>query len=146
VVAGAFLVRDPVTSELFATRAGMFLVDSNDYLITYDRKRLQGRLNLQGGVIGDVQVSAQVPATTVPGAFLTTFSISRDGRINSRFSDGTEVGWDQIALYDFEQPEKLCPVGLGQFAGVAAAQPIPLQNVGVFGSTNSWVEAARWSW
>jgi hypothetical protein len=42
-------------------------------------------------VIGDVQVSAPVPATTVPGAFVTIFMISRDGRINVRFSDGTEV-------------------------------------------------------
>lgn len=140
--AGAFVVRDPVTSELFATRAGMFLVDSNDYLITYDRKRVQGRLDFQGGVIGDIQVSAQASAITMPGALMTTFSISRDGRINSHFSDGTEAGWDRIVLYDFEQPEKLCPVGLGQFSGVTAAQPVPLQNVGSFGSTNSWIQGS----
>lgn len=137
---GAFLVRDPVTSELFARRAGMFLVDSNNYLITYDRKRLQGRLNLHGGRIGDVQIGTLIPATTCPGAIMTTFSISRDGRINVHFSDGTEVSWDQIALYDFTQPDKLRPAGLGQFAGVNAAQSFQLENVGRFGSTNSWIQ------
>lgn len=140
--AGAFLVRDPVTSELFATRAGMFLVDSNNYLITYDRKRLQGRLQELGGGIGDVQVSGLGSPMTSPDAFVTTFLIARDGRVSVSFSDGTQVGWDHIALYDFEHPEKLCSVGLGQFSGVLAAQPSQLQNVGAFGSTNNWIQAA----
>lgn len=136
---GAFLVRDPMTSELFATRAGMFLVDSNNFLITYDRKRLQGRFHLPEEMLGDIQVGTSMPETTAPGAVMTSITIARDGSINVHFSDGTEASCGQIALYDFDQPEKLHPVGLGQFAGVIMAQPFPLQNVGRFGSTNSWI-------
>lgn len=134
---GAFVVRDPVTSELFATRAGMFLLDSNNFLITYDRKRLQGRSYLHGEMTGDVQVGTFIPVTTDPEAFMAGISIARDGSINVHFSDGTEASAEQIALYDFEQPEKLRPAGLGQFAGVIAAQPSQLENVGRYGSSSS---------
>ena len=39
---GFFLVKDPTTSELYATRAGDFREDKNGYLVTNDGHRVQG--------------------------------------------------------------------------------------------------------
>ena len=43
---GFFLVKDAVTNELFATRAGDFREDKNGYLVTNDGFRVQGRNKL----------------------------------------------------------------------------------------------------
>ena len=40
---GFFLIKDPVTNELFASRAGDFREDKNGYLVTNDGFRVQGR-------------------------------------------------------------------------------------------------------
>ena len=40
---GFFLVKDPTTNELFATRAGDFREDKNGYLVTNDGYRVQGK-------------------------------------------------------------------------------------------------------
>ena len=42
---GFFLVKDPTTNELFATRAGDFREDKNGYLVTNDGFRVQGKTN-----------------------------------------------------------------------------------------------------
>ena len=39
---GFFLVKDPTTSEMFATRAGDFREDKNGFLVTNDGHRVQG--------------------------------------------------------------------------------------------------------
>ena len=43
---GFFLVKDPTTNELFATRAGDFREDKNGYLVTNDGFRVQGKNKL----------------------------------------------------------------------------------------------------
>ena len=43
---GFFLVKDPVTNELFASRAGDFREDKNGYLVTNDGFRVQGKNQL----------------------------------------------------------------------------------------------------
>ena len=43
---GFFLVKDPTTNELFATRAGDFREDKNGYLVTNDGYRVQGKNKL----------------------------------------------------------------------------------------------------
>lgn len=132
---GAFIVRDPVTTELFATRAGMFLVDADGYFITYDRKRLQG-LVAGSQQVGDLQLSA----ATNPEAHLTYFWVERDGSVGVRWTDGSESIAGQILLYDFRRPEKLCATSLSQFARVHAAQPFAVTNVGQRGSEFSRIE------
>jgi len=137
---GVFLVRDPVTWELFATRAGMFLVDSNNYLITYDRKRLQGLLPT-GDTLGDLQVGAMIPRDASPEATAYGFWIDEVGAVTSYFTDGTSAKQGQILLYVFQQPEKLRPAGLGQFAGVNAAQPYRIPQEPRYGPGTSWLRA-----
>ncbi len=137
---GAFVVRDPLTSELFATRAGMFLVDSNGYLITYDRKRLQGYSEATNNRLGDLTIYAPPPPTTDPQATFVRFHVSRVGSIVPSYSDGTEHVAGTIALYDFRRPERLRPNRLGQFAGVLSAQPVPLKSIGSFGEEATQLE------
>lgn len=133
--AGAFIVRDPVTAELFATRAGMFLVDADGYFITYDRKRLQG-LVAGSQQVGDLQL---ITATN-PEAHITYFWVERDGSIVVGWTDGSESSAGQILLYDFRRPEKLCATSLSQFARVHAAQPFAVTNVGKLGGGFSRIE------
>lgn len=133
--AGAFIVRDPVTAELFATRAGMFLVDADGYFITYDRKRLQG-LVAGSQQVGDLQL---ITATN-PEAHITYFWVERDGSVVVGWTDGSESSAGQILLYDFRRPEKLCATSLSQFARVHAAQPFAVTNVGKLGGGFSRIE------
>jgi flagellar hook protein FlgE len=139
--AGAFIVRDPVTGELFATRAGMFLVDADNYLITYDRKRLQGLIAGQLQV-GDLQLSAATPATSDPDAHISHFWVERDGRIEVMLTDGSGFIAGTILLYDFQRPEKLVATSLSQFARVHAAQPFAVTNVGQWGGEFSRIQSA----
>ena len=62
---GFFLVKDPTTNELFATRAGDFREDKNGYLVTNDGYRVQGKNKLspaytesQKQEIGDLKLDA----------------------------------------------------------------------------------------
>jgi len=130
---GAFIVRDPTTSELFATRAGMFLLDRDGYITTYDHKRLQGLGHDSNTGVRDVQIGLVVPTTTSPQAEITTITIQANGHVSLFYSDGTEFSEAQILLYDFHQPDQLIPGRLGQFSGVMAAQPRAVADVGQYG-------------
>ena len=125
-------MRDPQTSELFTTRAGMFLVDRNGYLITYDRKRVQGQVSPDAAIVGDIQVGTSATPTYI--------YVDSDGRVVAGRSDGTQSISGKILLFNFHHPANLTRTNLGQFAGVAAAQPFPLENVGRFGGGFSRIE------
>ena len=140
---GAFIVRDPATSELFATRAGMFLFDRDGYITTYDGKRLQGLNPYSHSGVGDIQIGMVAPATTSPTAVMTTFSIYMNGDLTILFTDGTEFTEAQILLYNFRQPELLTPARLGQFSGVAAAQPYAVEGVGFYGRGRTRIQSCN---
>ena len=137
---GAFVVRDPATSELFATRAGMFLLDRDGFLITYDRKRLQGLNSSSPQIIGDIRLGIYVPLETSPDAAMTYISFDVNGNVNVQFTDGTGFVAGKIILYNFRQPDLLTPARLGQFSGVMAAQPYAVENVGRFGRGTTRIE------
>lgn len=137
---GAFIVRDPVTAELFATRAGMFLLDADNYLVTYDRKRVQGLISGHSEV-GDLQLTAAAPETANPEAHILNLWAERDGRIEVTLTDGSHFIAGTILLYDFQRPEKLVAASLSQFARVHAAQPFAVTNVGQLGGEFSRIQA-----
>jgi flagellar hook protein FlgE len=116
---GFFLVRDPQTSRLFATRAGMFEKDADGYLITYDRLRVQGETESADGSIGDVRLHSHHDAQ---GRQLPqSLWVDAQGKTHARYSDGTEVTTGRIRLFDFERPQRLSQAPLGRFAGVEDA-------------------------
>jgi flagellar hook protein FlgE len=139
---GCFLVRDPVTSELFATRAGAFLVDSNQFLITYDRKRVQGSADLSTTNIGDVRIDMSLaPPIFNSAATIYTFSFYPDGNVWALLDDGSEFVSARVLLWDFHHPDRLSPISLGQFTNVAAAQPFVITKFGGFGRDMSRIAA-----
>jgi flagellar hook protein FlgE len=124
---GFFVVRDPVSLIDYATRAGDFRLDDNGYLITNKGLRVQG-WNADGSgstVNGDIQINASfAPATTTPGATMTTFSISRDGYVKVKMSDGTEFNRGRILMQRFNDPQALLKEGDNLYSGMAAAGPL----------------------
>jgi flagellar hook protein FlgE len=125
---GFFIVRDPVSGVEFATRAGDFRIDSNNYLITNKGLRVQGfnaADNTATGPRGDIQIDANfVPATTDPTATMTTFSVGRQGEINVFMSDGTQYMRGQILLQRFSDPQALLKEGDNLYSGIATAGPL----------------------
>lgn len=141
---GAFIVRDPATSELFATRAGMFLIDRNGYVISYDGKRLQGHDHmLPNDIVGDIQVGVDAPPTTSPTAVMTFVSFHPNGEVHTHMTDGTEYLSGIIVLYGFHNPEQLVRAPLGQFSGVLAAQPYAIEEVGQLSRGKTRIEQNR---
>ncbi len=121
---GFFIVRDPVSSELFATRAGAFLRDRDGWLVTYQRLRVQGYTDPGLSVFGDVRIDGGPrPATADPNAILASFTVDWAGRVSVHLSDGSEFVRGQILRRRFRRPGLLQPAGFGLLAGTAAAQP-----------------------
>lgn len=116
---GFFLLRDPQTTRLFATRAGMFEKDADGYLITYDRLRVQGESEAGSDRIGDVCLHSQLYAQ---GKQLPqSLWIDAQGRTQVRYSDGEEVTTGRIRLFEFDRPQRLRTAPMGRFAGVEEA-------------------------
>jgi flagellar hook protein FlgE len=122
---GFFVVRDPVTSVEFVTRAGDFRLDANGNLVTNTGLRVQGFNDIALSTIGDIQIdAAQRPPTSDPTATFTSFSISPEGKVNVRLSDGSEYTRAQILLQRFSDPQNLQKEGLNLYSGIGAAGPL----------------------
>jgi flagellar hook protein FlgE len=124
---GFFIVKDPVTGAEFATRAGDFRLDANNYLITNKGMRVQGFSSgdiTSSGTRGDVRINDTGNFSTDPEAFMTEFSIGRDGQIMVQMSDGTEFRRGQILLQRFNDPQALLKEGNNLYSGIGAAGPL----------------------
>ncbi len=81
---GFFLVKDPTTNELFATRAGDFRLDKNSYLVTNGGFRVQG-LNKQAPAyteaqkkeVGDLQLDVGKYMSDVTGISIVTDAVAQ---------------------------------------------------------------------
>ena len=122
---GYFTVKDPVSGNTFATRAGDFKLDSNGYLITSKGMRVQGFTNGTSGTIGDIQIDAAgaPTSTTVPAPTYTGYSIDHQGQIHVSLSDSTSFIRGQVLLQSFRDPQALLKQGDNLYSGLAAAGP-----------------------
>ncbi len=124
---GFFQVRDPQGGGRFATRAGMFLLDGDGYLITYRGMRVQGYRDSALTELGDVQIDAQQrPVSLDHTATMMAYAVGYDGRVRVRLSDGSEYARGQILLWSFENPTSLVKTNDALYVGVAAARSRPL--------------------
>jgi len=123
--AGFFLVRDPKSGAIFATRVGMFLVDAEGYLITYDRFRVQGYCDSELSAPGDIRIDGMGSLVCSPDVVVTSYSFESSGDVIVRFSDGTGFIRGKIRLWNFAHPEFLTPTNHGLYSGVTRAQPVP---------------------
>jgi flagellar hook protein FlgE len=122
---GFFVVRDPISSNVFVTRAGDFRLDSNNYLITNGGLRVQGFSDSALTTRGDIQIDAvDRPVTADPDATLVSFGIDGLGRISVRLSDGSEYVRAQVLMQIFSNPQGLIKEGNNLYSGIGAAGPL----------------------
>jgi len=96
---GYFILRDPESKALFATRAGAFELDTNGYLVNYSGLRVQGFSDDHLAEVGDIHLNLMPPLSCV--------SFKRSGKVLVTASDGTTFTAGQILLRDCLQPAQL---------------------------------------
>jgi flagellar hook protein FlgE len=122
---GFFVVRDPVSDFQYVTRAGNFRLDANGYLVTDSGMRVQGFSDPALATRGDILVDATGrPATSDPAAVMTSWSISHEGDIKIKLSDGSEYVRGQVLLQRFSDPQALTKEGQNLFSGIGSAGPL----------------------
>jgi flagellar hook protein FlgE len=117
---GFFIVRDPVSSNTFATRAGAFDVDAQGYLVTSDGYRVQGYQDSTLTVRGDIRIDDSGKPAGDTGVY-KRYNIDTEGRINVALSTGTTFVRGQILLQRFQNPNALVKEGNNLFTGMDAA-------------------------
>jgi flagellar hook protein FlgE len=104
---GYFILRDPNSQALFATRAGAFELDTNGFLVNYSGLRVQGFSDDHLSVVGDIHLNPSQP--------LAYFSITRSGRVFVTELDGTTYLAGEILLRDCLQPSQLAPTNFSLY-------------------------------
>jgi len=120
---GFFLVRDPVSGQTYATRAGDFTQDSNGngYLITSSGYRLQGYSDSALTTLGDIKIDNTGSGST---AGVDSFSVGPDGKVTVKLSDGVSFIRGQVLLQNFSSPQSLIKQGNNLYSGLASAGPL----------------------
>ncbi len=112
-------------NETTYTRAGAFSWDQNSTLVSPGGGRVQGYAvdpvtGLHTAVLGDIALPADdgavAPAT--PSA-LSSYEISRDGKVTCTFENGTKQVVAQVAIADFNNPMGLARAGETSFTTTA---------------------------
>lgn len=117
---GFFLVKDPASGTLYATRAGNFRIDDTGYLVTTDGYRLQGAVG--GTSSGDPSGFGDIKLGTPPtGAELKSWSIGTDGGLTEFYSDGTSVTTNRLLLQTYRDTSALVKQGSNLYTGFDAA-------------------------
>lgn len=118
---GFFVVRDPVTDTLFATRSGDFTTDNQGYLITSNGCRLQGFADSGLTTRGDVQINSPTPGVAMQGR---EFTVKSNGQILVSLADNTQAVRGQVLLQQFTNPQALVREGGNLFSGLDNAGPL----------------------
>ena len=122
---GFFIVRDPVNNTSYATRAGDFRLDANNFLTNDNGLHVQGFTDSGLTTRGDIVIDAtDRPATIDPTATMTSFSIDTEGKIKVKMSDGSEYARGQILLQRFSDPQSLQKEGANLYSGIGSAGPL----------------------
>jgi len=132
---GFFVVKNPVDSSEYATRAGDFRMDDTGHLVTSNGYQVQG---LTGGtsttVLGVTTVTAPsvvgsvVLGTPPTGTKLQSFSFDKQGNLVEFYSDGSSAATNKLQLQNFKDPSGLQRVGDNLFANFSAAGPVSGSN------------------
>ena len=122
---GFFLVRNTVTNNTLATRAGDFRVDQTGYLVTNGGFRVQGYNDAALTTLGDIKIDLTgAPATMTVGANLQNWAVGSDGKLLVSASDGTTFTRGQILLQNFMDPQALVKEGGNNYSNLDAAGPL----------------------
>jgi flagellar hook protein FlgE len=121
---GYFLVKDPTTGTVYATRDGEFHVDSNNYLVNSQGYRVQGYNDSSLSGTGDIVIDTDGNTSTTDGATNTGYSVSSDGKITVTMSDGTSFTRGQLLLQSFTNPSALSKSGSNLYMYSSSAGPL----------------------
>jgi flagellar hook protein FlgE len=120
---GFFVVKNPTSGDLFATRDGEFTIDANGYLVDSQGDRVQG---LTGGsasgpptTVGDIKLGTP-PANTQ----LQSFAIDTSGNLVETYSDGSTATTNALLLQNYSNPAALLNAGNNLFTNMGAAGPV----------------------
>lgn len=122
---GFFIVRNPASDDLYATRSGRFHLDEDGYLVTDRGARVQGRVDGSFASVGDIQINTGGLAQIPTPATMVFFSIDSWGRIIVYLSDSTSFLRGQILLQNFRDLEALVDEGNELYSNLPAAGPLP---------------------
>ncbi len=123
---GFFMVKDPVSKESFATRAGNFVEDSQGYLTTLQGLRVQGLLG-DSNQAGDIHIQddpAARPDTVSKDVAYKGRHFSEDGSIWIQLADGSRYQKGRVLLENFRSPQSLEKMGENLYGQTATAGPI----------------------
>ena len=128
---GFFVLKDPESGEVFATRRGDFRVNVQGRMINLQGFCLQGfadpigndQAYSDGDAIGNITIDRKPP----PGfprtnAGITNVSIDKAGRLRMTLQDGSQFVRGQILLQRFEMPRTLVSHWPQNYTGFDAAQ------------------------
>lgn len=120
---GFFRVLNSVDNAEYATRAGDFRFDDQNFLVNSKGYRVQG---LTGGSAGTAPGTlGSIQFGTPPGtSSLQSYSIDRLGNVVEFYTDGTSATTNRILLQNYRDPAALTRSGDNLFSGFDAAGPI----------------------
>jgi flagellar hook protein FlgE len=120
---GFFIVRDPISTEQFVTRAGDFQLDGDGYLVTASGMRVQGYSDAGLTTMGDLQVDATGAPAGSTGS-VRDYSFGTDGKLTVVLSDGSSFTRGQVLLQNFRSPQSLIKEGSNLYSGLTGAGPL----------------------
>jgi flagellar hook protein FlgE len=123
---GFFVVRDPATDQLFATRSGEFQLNTEGYLVTRNGYRVQGFNNNGLNARGDIKIdTAGNPAPVNAAVTECNYQILQDGKISVKSADGSPAFTrGQVLLQNFSNPNALIKTGGNLYSGLDLAGPM----------------------
>lgn len=120
---GFFRVLNASDGTEYATRAGNFRIDDQNYLVTSSGYRVQGLTNGSVGTppsaVGSIQLG-----TPPAGTQLQSFAIDRQGNVVEFYSDGTSAVTNTVLLQSYRDLSALQRAGDNLFIGFEAAGAI----------------------
>jgi flagellar hook protein FlgE len=124
---GIFVVRDTISGETFATRAGDFRRDSQGYLVTNQGYRLQGYGD-GAASRGDILINdTGKPEGDTSG--MTDFRVESNGKITVILGSGNTFVRGQVLLQRFQDPSALVKEGNNLYSGIELAGALPQADV-----------------
>lgn len=123
---GFFMVRNSITNEVYATRAGNFRLDASGYLVTDQGLRVQGINNpgMDPTGVGDIRFTGNANGE-FPDGFnaAVAYDVDGHGQINAIAADGSKFVRGRILIQRFDSQQALVNVGGNLFSNLEASGP-----------------------
>jgi len=120
---GFFIVQDPSSGSVYATRDGTFSLDANGYLVNNEGYRVMGFTGGSAGAapatLGDIKLG-----TPPNGATLQSVAVNATGGIIETYSDGSQATTNQVLLQNYTDPSSLVSQGNNLFTNMSSAGPL----------------------